>query len=169
MANLMTASAAGRMSHVFAHLGAPPYRFLEYRRLRPCGSCDHCATAIVEAFYFRSADGREFKVGNVCVGKSGDRGLIDLAHRELLRVRRAAAAAKAVERKARLDAALADPATRTTLATKPHPRGFVDRRTGAPLTLLEYVEWMARHAGDTGRKAVEKLVTEALTTKEATS
>lgn len=71
--------------HVFEHLGKPPYKYTGFAELvfiNPCtgaakagGSCDHCGTAIRNAFYFTSADGKTFKVGSSCVNKSGDKGL----------------------------------------------------------------------------------------------
>jgi hypothetical protein len=71
--------------HAFAHLGEYPYTYIGYQYLtyQACpgapiqvgGSCDHCMTGIKDAFRFRSADGKVFKVGNQCVAKAGDRGL----------------------------------------------------------------------------------------------
>ena len=74
-----------KMTHVFAHLGKPPYKYAGFAELvftvpgtgicKAGGSCDHCGTAIRNAFYFTSSDGKKFKVGSSCVTKSGDRGL----------------------------------------------------------------------------------------------
>lgn len=63
-----------------AGLGTAPFRFVRFEksvfRATPdapaqCGtSCDYCATGIMNVFWCRSAEGREFKVGCDCVFKT---------------------------------------------------------------------------------------------------
>lgn len=74
-----------KTTHVFEHLGKPPYRYDGFDELvwvnpvtgacKAGGACDHCGTAIRNAFYFTSSDGKRFKVGSSCVTKSGDKGM----------------------------------------------------------------------------------------------
>ena len=73
--------------HAFAHLGEYPYTYIgyEYLTYQACpgapiqvgGACDHCLTGIKDAFYFRSADGKKFKVGSTCVAKAGDQDWVE--------------------------------------------------------------------------------------------
>jgi len=61
-------------------LGKAPFRFSRYEQMtyrahpdapaQPGGSCDHCGTAIMHAYWIASADGRTFKVGCDCVFKT---------------------------------------------------------------------------------------------------
>ena len=74
---------------VFEHLGAAPYKYVGHESTEDRGnvqaaranrglsyttnlgtSCDHCATAITDAFWFTSADGKKFKVGSECAKKA---------------------------------------------------------------------------------------------------
>lgn len=74
-----------KTTHVFEHLGKPPYKYDGFAELvfvnpvtgscKAGGACDHCGTAIRNAFYFTSSDGKRFKLGSSCVTKSGDRGM----------------------------------------------------------------------------------------------
>jgi hypothetical protein len=167
-------AAATEYSHPFerAGLGAAPYRLVGIREAlfvahpgapaKPGASCDYCGTAIVDVFMLRAADGREFKVGCDCVEKAsrkGDRILTDV-QKAVREVRRERAAAKADEKIAAAVAALIfDDATRARVEAQPHPRGFVDRETGRPLTLLDWAAWMFTNAGRAGRLEVAKVVT----------
>lgn len=84
--------------HVFEHLGKPPYKFAGYGELvfivpgtginKAGGSCDHCGSAIRHAFFLKSADGKTFKVGSLCVTKSGDKGLRKVIDAEVRRQKR---------------------------------------------------------------------------------
>lgn len=158
--------------HVFeqAGLGAAPYTFLRVDRgvsycacpgapVQPGGACDFCGTGIYDHFYFRSADGREFKVGCDCLRKSGDKGFKRVIS-DNERVKRVERAEKKHARDmfriwtawARRDAVAA------VLASKPHPKGFTDRQTGAPLTLLDWADWMMACAGTSGRLQVASVI-----------
>ena len=101
-----------------AGLGKAPYKFLGMTEekfqavpgdpscpIQPGTSCDYCPMAIMNAFWFRSADGKEFKVGCDCFYKSNsDKALerqVDSAKREherkLSDARKARAAARITE------------------------------------------------------------------------
>lgn len=157
--------------HPFEHLGPAPYRILgvEIRRGpiklpngsqvgapgQPMGTCHHCGTGIAEIWTIRSADGKTHEIGNICIAKAGkdygDKPLLDEHRRIKLERDREKRAAKAEAESAELDALLEDQAVRAELQAKPHPRGFTDRETGAAMTLLDWVTWMADNAGAAGR------------------
>lgn len=96
-----------KKTHVFEHLGKPPYKYDGFDELvwvnpitgacKAGGSCDHCGTAIRNAFFFTSSDGKRFKVGSSCVTKSGDKGLRKFVSEETRK-------AKAAKEKAALPA-----------------------------------------------------------------
>jgi hypothetical protein len=62
--------------HVFelSGCGKAPFKFVGY--FYGGGSCDHCGTGIVHNFVVRDVEGKEFKVGCVCIDKTSDTGLI---------------------------------------------------------------------------------------------
>lgn len=49
---------------------------------QPAGSCDYCGTGIANCFLIQSADGKRFEVGEDCVRKTDDTGLVDTVKRE---------------------------------------------------------------------------------------
>ena len=73
--------------HAFekAGLGKAPFRIIGYERktyqshpgapVQVGGSCDYCSTGIIDTFWVKSVDGKEFKVGSSCINKCGDSGL----------------------------------------------------------------------------------------------
>jgi radical SAM superfamily enzyme with C-terminal helix-hairpin-helix motif len=82
-----TAETATVHAWELAGLGKAPYRYVGYERLvfqavpgdpscpiQAGGSCDYCANAIMNAYYFRSADGVEFKVGCDCFYRANAKG-----------------------------------------------------------------------------------------------
>lgn len=159
--------------HVFevAGLGLAPYRFTGMSEnvhtspdgtTKAGGSCDYCFTGIRYQFHLLSRDGKAFKVGCDCIDKSGDAGLMraykqSAQYRKLQKDKRDAKGAAAREAcKALIEA------NRDSLASQPHPMGFIDRRTGTPLTLLDQVQWMYDHCGIAGitkyRKTLERYV-----------
>lgn len=164
-----THPAPATIAHVFSHMGAPPYRFIGFKEMKyqacqgapvqPGSSCDHCGTGIIDVYFFRSSDGKEFHVGSSCVLKSGDRGLIDLVKREENKVklaRRHAAEA------ARIEAArvlLARDDIRAALKAQPHP-GASDEPGNfhAGRTALDWADWMMQNAGNAGRMKVARKV-----------
>jgi hypothetical protein len=159
--------------HTFAHLGESPYTYIGYQYLtyQACpgapiqvgGACDHCMTGIKDAFYFRSADGKEFKVGNQCVAKAGDRGLKIAIDADLKEVRRQR---KAKRDQAKIDAAMALYEENVGwFKTQAHPMDFKDRETGEALTYADYVEYMKNCCGTAGMSRVAKGIIKRLEAK----
>lgn len=142
--------------------------------IQPGTSCDYCGQGIMLVCYVASSDGKRFKVGFDCAAKLNS--AVNKAHmfadetakfmadvrRKRLAMERGKRATKAETIRAQLDAWLADEAVRAKLEAMPHPKGFLSRETGEPMTLLEWSEWMAENSGAAGRKkvadAIRKLV-----------
>lgn len=80
-----------------AGLGVAPFRFVtvvvrKYQAchgapIQPGGCCAYCGEGIMECCVIQDAKGKRFEVGNVCVGKTGDAGLINLVKREVNRLK----------------------------------------------------------------------------------
>jgi len=147
-----------------AGLGKAPFRYVGIREnvwvsgdgsvRKPGGTCDYCGNGIQWEFHIKSADGRCSKVGCNCIEKVGDEGILK-AYRTSPEYRAAQAqkrAAKAAAVTEALKTLLADSNARAWLQSSPHPRGFVDRKTGAALTLLDQVEWLFNNSGASGRE-----------------
>jgi len=152
--------------HAFAHLGQAPYTYVGYRHLtyQAChgapiqvgGSCDHCMTGIMDAYYFRSADGKEFKVGSTCVAKAGDQGLKKAINADVAKIRRER---KALRDKHRIEAAMASYGHYIGhFANTPHPYGFKNRETNEPMTFCDWVDWMMDNSGTAGKLKVAKVI-----------
>ena len=162
----MTTTTATKF-HKFekAGLGAAPYRYLGFtvETYQACHgapiqvgtSCDYCGTGIKDTFHFRSADGKSFKVGSTCVGKAGDKGMVDIVKREVNRLKR--------ERKHKRDAARIAKCRETyarddvvaSLFAVPHPLKW---RAKQGDTLRDWAEWMLKHSGTAGRIKVCRVV-----------
>lgn len=155
--------------HVFEHLGKPPYRYDGYDELvfivpgtginKAGGSCDHCGTAIRNAYFFTSSDGKRFKVGSSCVNKSGDKGMRKFVSEETRK-------AKAAKEKAALPG-LREELRNLIESKKPelvklgHPYSWC-RHNG--LTYYDYFDYCARQAGFS---KVKKLIREINSIKGA--
>ena len=120
------------------------------------GSCDYCGTGIRLECHVKSADGKAFKVGCNCISKVGDTGLLKAYKNsaEFRAIQRKNKAAKNAIIFKELKALIATLAPK--LAATPHPRGFTDRQTGAPLTALDNIQWLFDHSGATGRASLLK-------------
>lgn len=125
---------------------------------KPGGTCAYCGTYIVNMFDVQSADGKVFHVGSDCIEKiaSSDPSLARAVKRVVSEASKKRAADRAAEKIAEMNASLAKPEVRALLASKPHPRGFKGQ------TLLDSVEWMLAHAGQSGKLATAKVVALAL-------
>ena len=161
--------------HVFerAGLGKAPFRFIGVTEERgpkvistangvtttvgapgqPMGSCAYCGTGIAECCHIRSADGKEFMVGNVCVGKTHDRGLISETKRAIDKARKEARHKREAARIAAAREALEDEAVREVLAKTGNPNP-----NSPSADALSWAEWMMAHAGNAGRMKVARLV-----------
>lgn len=160
--------------HAFerAGLGKAPFRFIdvEMRWFVACpgapkvpgSSCDYCGHGIAETCIIEDVTGKRFKVGNVCVGKTGDRGLINLAKEAINKIKREA---KAIKDDARIAAAKflyeTTPSIRETLSTYPHPHEIM---AGRGLRRADYVDWMLKNAGTSGQITAAKIIEEAAKT-----
>ena len=122
-----------------ANLGTAPFRVVACEEKRgpidmgggltvgapgqPMGCCDYCGTGIVECFTIEGADGRRFEVGNVCVYKTGDKGLIQVVKSKVAIMRTAARHRREAEKIAHLRAILEhDHVLREKLIKQDHPR-----------------------------------------------
>lgn len=154
------AADVGKHRFEVAGLGLAPFRFVGFSvnvithpdgSTQSGGSCDYCGAGIANECQVLSADGKRFKVGCDCIAKVGDEGLLQ-AFKTSPAVRdhkRKLAAAKAAREFTELSALI--DAAAPVLSTLPHPRGFVDRSTGKPLTRLDYVKWYLKACGASGR------------------
>lgn len=152
--------------HVFerAGLGRAPFRLVRIERRvgpypvgggvyvgspgQPVGSCQYCGEGIAECCVIRSADGRDFIVGSVCVNKTGDAGLRSATKLALNRARAERRHQLARERIAAVYARLeSDEGLRARLAAEPHPYTY---RAERGETRLSWARWMLAHAGDRG-------------------
>lgn len=142
--------------HVFAHLGAYPYRYLGFEHkayqachgapVQPGGTCDHCGTPIYDIYSFVSSDGKRFHVGSTCVDKAGDKGLKRVIAADVAKHRKDVAHARQDGIIDRAVAAL--PAAREALAEQPHPTAYLATQGR---TLADWVDWMMEHAGRAGK------------------
>lgn len=142
--------------HLFekAGLGVAPFRLVGFRQKRYCpapgapsmpgDSCDYCGTAIVDCCEILSADGQRFTVGNECVKKTGDAGLIDPL-KNAVKVAKAKArnAAKEAAKQARIAAARnafqTDEVLRSWMQSRHHVCGW---------TMFRYVEYSFTEGAD---------------------
>ncbi len=148
------------ITHIFerAGLGKAPFRYIGSAVLKfqaapgeptkPGGSCDYCGMAIMYACRIRGADGREFKVGETCVAKTGDRGLKAKVDRDVAKAKKAAKGARDASRIAQTIAGLARLETRRVLRALPHGQAWA-ATTG--LTALDQVVWLFRKGGTSGK------------------
>lgn len=150
-----------------AGLGKAPFRIIGHEEKRgpidlgngmttgspgqPMGTCDFCGTGIMDCFRIASSDGKTFIVGSVCVGKTGDKGLIKIVKTEISRKRTAQRHAREAEKMIVLQAKLADPVIREALSTVPHPLHW---RQAKGDTLLDWAEWMMANSGNSGKMTV---------------
>ena len=152
-------------------LGAPPYRFIEQEEsifratpgapAQPGTSCDYCHTPIIGTFWFMSKDGKKFKVGCDCLRKAAkdanDYPLQTLAARLARKQSRDARHAREKQKLVELDALLATQGQ--ALEAFAHPVAYRANQGG---TMLEYAQWMRKHAGATGCMLALKLCKEAI-------
>jgi hypothetical protein len=162
--------AAGTAVHPFelAGLGKAPFRYVGMEEkvhnngdgTTKAGSCcDYCCASIRYVFWVVSADGRRFKTGCDCIHKVNDARLIKVIAKDEAKLAKAKRDAKRAKDVARVAAAKARlPQVADALAARPHPRGFVNRETGAPMTLLDWATWMLDNAGVTGGLTVAKII-----------
>lgn len=157
-------SGLGRAPFILVGMVEKVYQACQGAPMQPAGTCDHCGTGIRYVFLIRSKDGKETGVGSDCVRKldRADNALIDEVERKLrvlkrdkARERREAEEEKVNERTRQALTLLdSSPEIQARLAAKPHP-AIKDR-----LTLLDYVEYMRRHAGTFGKRKLASIIEE---------
>lgn len=150
-----------------AGLGKPPYRLTSYARMvykacpdaptLPGSSCDYCGTGIMDVFWLKSSDGKEFKVGSDCILKAEEGHGMTRLYNEVER------AAKELKKEAakkrlnvRIEAAfkvlIANP---TLLTDKPHPSEYYN---AIGKTCRDYVLFLFDKGGDAGKNTACKLI-----------
>lgn len=139
-----------------AGLGNAPYRFVQYDYSTIRGTaCDFCGTKIMHIYWIDSADAKRSKVGSECIKSVGDTGLMRVvaAQEKIVRRQKAAEKAKAVQ--AELITLLADPNVVALLSLRPHPHPYYNSQGK---TFLDYAQYFAKYAGDTGRAGMVKTI-----------
>tara|TARA_Y100000310_G_scaffold242237_1_gene246377 strand:- start:79 stop:708 length:630 start_codon:yes stop_codon:yes gene_type:complete len=176
--NMETAKAVHRFEA--AGLGKAPFRYVgvEERRAvavqtadgftvsggapgQPTGTCDFCGTGIAQCCVVRSADGREFIVGNSCIEKVGDLGLKQAAAKDLNKMKRDLRHASEAKRIENAKVLMADPKIQAALKAEAHPNEW---RASKGETKFDSFEWMMKNAGNAGMiriaRQLEKLAKE---------
>jgi hypothetical protein len=152
----------GKHAFEVAGLGRAPFRFVGLSEnvidaggeQKAGGCCAYCFTGIRFECHILSSDGKRTTVGSNCIEKVGDAGLLKAykkspefrAHQRDLRRRKSAVVF--TELKALIES------RKSEFASQPHPRGFVDRETGKPLTYLDSVVWLFENSGASGRASL---------------
>lgn len=152
----MTKSAQTIHAFELAGLGAAPYTYSHNTtsfapslnptpggfNQTPCGTCDFCGTCIGYECNFVSADGNKFIVGEVCIFKAGDRGLIKKVKAEAAKRRREAGDALAEQ--------LVEEVGNHSevLATIPHTLAW---KAAQGATALDQWNWLMGNCGRTGK------------------
>lgn len=143
-------------THVFAHLGPAPYRYLGVTKnlyvpdgcpeaSKPGGSCDHCGTGIMWEFHFEASNGRKFKVGSSCVDKSGDNGMRAVIAQDVRDHQRELREVRNAKKRVANEAIVAEhwPSARPIFSTQPHPNAYY---ASQGKTLADYLEFCGHEA-----------------------
>ena len=124
---------------------------------QPMGSCKYCGQGIAECCIIQDVNGKRFIVGNVCVRKAAAEGTDSPLERDRRKMVLAAKHDRERTASDELNWRLTNDADmRMALQGMPHPMGFKDRKTGMPLTLLDWATWMMANSGAAGRTRVRK-------------
>lgn len=129
---------------------------------QPMGTCKHCGAGIALCCTIRDANGKEFVVGSTCVEKTGDSGIIQAFKKspEKREHDRAVRHAREALKVAELEALVKSEAD--ALEAIPHSRGFIDRETEKPMTMLDEVNWMLNCCGNSGKIRTLKWIKKTL-------
>lgn len=122
---------------------------------QPLGTCAFCGQSLAQCCFIKSADGKTFMVGNVCVYKTGDTSLekpVKDAVRERQRKKRHEREDQRIQ--ACRDALKVE-GVREALNARPHP---MEWRAENGDTLLSWALWMMGNAGNSGRIRVCRIV-----------
>lgn len=141
---------------------------------QPMGCCAYCGQGIADCYTVKSADGKTFTVGCDCVRRTGDAGMKKVVNALVAKKNREKRHALENADIAYLAEQLGDKLDDTgpaseRLAQLPHPKGFTDRTTGRPLTLLDWYKYMQRACGGSGSRALAKKLRADLAALETTA
>lgn len=142
-------SGLGKAPFVYAGFFQGKAHADEFTGSQGCTACAYCSTGITNCFKIESSDGKQFIVGSECVKKTGDKGLIDLAKRELNRLKAIELDKKWDELKERIFKK--DPEVVQKLESQKHP-------WKSDLTMFDYAYYLAgdKWAYDTSKKRIFK-------------
>lgn len=153
-----------RFIHIFeeAGLGIAPFS-VHLVVQSGWSSCQYCGTGIKEHCYIKDVNGKIFLVGNECVYKTGDVGIVDPVRRETNRLRTEARHKKQDEKIAKAQAILeGSPEVKEILQATPHPHRY---RAEIGQTMMDWVESMFKFAGRKGKCEAAKVIEEAASKK----
>lgn len=149
-----------------ANLGLAPYVFLGVSReiyqaipgdsscpIQPGTCCDYCGTGIILTFHLRSSDGKRFKVGSDCIGKSGDEGLKRIVSAEESKRRREKS--EVAYKAAHIELQNLIMQNGVELKRFPHPNKQMNERGK---TFYDYAVYVQTFGGLSGRAAVIKTI-----------
>lgn len=163
------ATKPAQTTHIFqeAGLGTTPFKVVGFEVMKyqacqgapiqPGASCDFCGTPIMNVYWILGSapEDQRFKVGCVCVEKTGDRGLINKVLRmERDRKRKARHEAER-KRIGRLFGLLSLNTIQADLASRPHP---LEWRAEQGDTESDWADWMARNSGNAGKIKIARHV-----------
>lgn len=141
--------------HIFeeAGLGTAPFKCIDRFFTDATRACDYCSTSIHEVYVIRSADNRTFIVGNVCVEKTGDEGLIDEVKSFQRERRHEEADRRIAAARVQLES------VKQLLGSELHPFAYLSRQGK---TLLDYIEWLLENGGRAGKLKAAKMIEQSL-------
>lgn len=169
----MTTNATTDLADINLHpferagLGKAPFKFAGWYESKfqaipgDPSSCDFCSQGIMIVCRILSADGREFKVGQDCCRRTGDRKLVDALGLEKRRADKKKRDSKSADVRSELYALLADENVRNALSVLKRPNPVPGWSTEMN-SLLSYVDFLAHRAGAAGRLRALKLVKEVV-------
>lgn len=142
--------------HAFEHkgLGKAPFHFVDMHirqnsEGRAAGTCQHCGANILFCCVIRSADGRTFEVGNQCVLKTDDNGLINPVELAVKAAQRRKTAERRQKKLAEFIGAARVKYERALpeLRKHPHPKDYF---AAAGKTLADYYEFCVSMTSNKG-------------------
>lgn len=177
---MLTAEERAASVHVFenAGLGKAPFRLIDVVERRgpypvgephngvqgyvgapgqPVGCCSFCKTGIAQCCVIRSADGKVFDVGNECVKRTGDLGLIKASKPIMAKLARDARHKNEAESIAWAVNELQRDEVIAKLAALPHPTEW---RAKNGESKLQWATWFmqTRGVGNAGKMKVVRAI-----------